>query len=214
MLICIKAAGVKTGHPQGMRAVIPHPAIGIILDEHAALSSVLRSVLLMMNRGPGDNPERFFDVMRAMLFYIDEFPERLHHPKESDLLFPRLARAAPELMPVIARLEAEHMRGEGRIRELQHLLLAWELLGEIRRTEFAEAAQNYVSFYLEHMRIEETQLLPVAKTALSESDWAFLDAEFERSRDPLAGGSYDPCYDRLFTRILTKAPAPIGVGAE
>lgn len=197
-----------------MSVALSHPAIRIILDEHTALSAVLRSVLLMMNRGPGDNPERFFDVMRAMLFYIDEFPERLHHPKESDLLFPRLARAAPELMPVIAQLEAEHMRGEGRIRELQHLLLAWELLGETRRTEFAEAAQTYVSFYLEHMRIEETQLLPVARTALSESDWTFLDHAFERGRDPLAGGSYDPCYDRLFTRILTRAPAPIGVGAE
>jgi hypothetical protein len=44
---------------------------------------------------PGDEPERFFDVLRAMLFYIDEFPERLHHPKESDLLFPKLARRVP-----------------------------------------------------------------------------------------------------------------------
>lgn len=99
---------------------MPYPALRIIRDEHAALSSLLQSVLLMIERGPDDNPERFFDVMRAMLFYVDEFPERLHHPKESDLLFPRLARAAPELMPVIQRLEAEHMRGEGRIRELQH----------------------------------------------------------------------------------------------
>lgn len=192
---------------------MPHPALHIIRDEHAALSSLLQSILLMIERGPGDNPERFFDVMRAMLFYIDEFPERLHHPKESDLLFPRLARAAPELMPVIQRLEAEHMRGEARIRELQHQLLAWELLGDARRREFSEAAKSYVAFYLEHMRTEETQLLPVAQKVLNASDWAVLDTAFQRSRDPLAGGSYDPCYDRLFTRIVTRAPAPVGVGA-
>ena len=41
---------------------------------------MLRSMLMMVERGPGDNPEKFFDVLRAMLFYIDEFPERLHHP--------------------------------------------------------------------------------------------------------------------------------------
>lgn len=191
---------------------MPHPALRIIRDEHAALSSLLQSVLLMIERGPDDNPERFFDVMRAMLFYVDEFPERLHHPKESDLLFPRLARAAPELMPVIQRLEAEHMRGEGRIRELQHQLLAWELLGDARRLEFSEAAKRYVAFYLEHMRIEETQLLPVAQKMLTDNDWAVLDAAFQRGRDPLAGGSYDPCYDRLFTRIVIRAPAPVGVG--
>ena len=32
-------------------------------------------------RGRATQPERFFDVLRAMLFYIDEFPERLHHPE-------------------------------------------------------------------------------------------------------------------------------------
>ena len=78
-----------------------YSALQIIRDEHAAVAAVLRSLLMMIERGPGDAPERFFDVLRAMLFYIDEFPERLHHPKESDLLFPRLARAAPALMSVI-----------------------------------------------------------------------------------------------------------------
>ena len=73
-----------------------HSSLQIIRDEHAAVAAVLRSLVMMMERGPGDEPERFFDVVRAMLFYIDEFPERLHHPKESDLLFPRLARVAPE----------------------------------------------------------------------------------------------------------------------
>ena len=87
------------------------PALRIIRDEHVAVAAVLRSLIHMIDRGPGDQPERFFDVLRAMLFYIDEFPERFHHPKESDLLFPKIARVAPELMPVIQRLEHDHMAG-------------------------------------------------------------------------------------------------------
>ncbi|MBA3594115.1 MAG: hemerythrin domain-containing protein [Polaromonas sp.] len=189
-----------------------HSALQIIRDEHAAVAAVLRSLVMMMERGPGDEPERFFDVLRAMLFYIDEFPERLHHPKESNLLFPRLARAAPELMPVIRRLESDHMLGEGRARELQHLLLAWELIGESRREAFTGAARAYVSFYLEHMQTEEAQLLPAAQKALSVGDWAELDVAFQANRDPLAAGARDPCYDRLFTRIVLTTPAPIGVG--
>ena len=184
----------------------------IIRDEHAALGAVLRSLLAMLRQGPGDEPERFFDVLRAMLFYIDEFPERLHHRKESELLFPRLAQADPGLLPVIRRLEDDHRQGEAKVRALQHLLLAWELLGETRRAAFERQAQEYVPFYLEHMRIEEAQLLPAARTALTAADWAELDAAFATDPDPLAAGLHDPHYDRLFTRIVLWAPTPIGVG--
>lgn len=190
-----------------------HATLQIIRDEHVALAAVLRSLTMMIDRGPGDAPERFFDVLRAMLFYIDEFPERRHHPKESDLLFPRLVRAAPGLLPVIRQLEADHMSGEAKVRELQHLLLAWELIGESRRASSTDTARVYVAFYLAHMRTEETQVLPAAEKALDASDWAELDAAFKRDRDPLAGGLRDPCYERLFTRIVLTAPAPIGVGA-
>ena len=189
-----------------------HPAARIILDEHAAVAAMLQSLLAMLRQGPGDEPERFFDVVRAMLFYIDEFPERLHHPKESDLLFPRLGRVRPDLLPVIHALEADHMKGEPRVRELQHLLLAWELVGESRRLGFEQQVQDYVRFYLEHMATEERLILPAAEQALTPADWKVLDAAFAADRDPLAGGMRDPHYDRLFTRIVRTAPAPIGVG--
>jgi hemerythrin-like domain-containing protein len=191
---------------------MPHLTLQIIRDEHAALAAVLRSLLMLVERGPQDEPERFFDVLRAMLFYVDEFPEKLHHPKETELLFPKLERAAPELRPVIARLDLDHHNGESRVRALQHLLLGWELLGDARRAAFVDAANIYVNFYLDHMRTEEAELLPVAERLLTQADWDELDAEFQATRDPLAGGVREPSYDRLFTRIVMTAPAPIGVG--
>ena len=190
-----------------------HESIRIIYDEHSALSAMLRSLGMMVERGPGDEPEGFFDVLRAMLFYIDEFPERLHHPKESDLLFPRVARLAPEVMSTIVQLEKDHAAGESAVRELQHLLLAWELVGESRRAAFDAAAKRYLAFYLEHMRLEETVILPAAQRVLSDADWKELDAAFATNCDPLTGKyPRDPAYDRLFTRIVMRAPAPIGLG--
>ena len=191
-----------------------YAASRIIREEHAGVVAVLRSLLMLIDNGPGDEPKRFFDVQRAMLFYIDEFPERRHHPKESQLLFPSLARARPDLLPVIERLEADHVTGEGRVRELQHLLLAWELIGESRRVAFVEAAHQYVSFYLQHMRCEEAEILPAAELALSPQEWAQLDKAFKNDRDPLTAGMGDPQYERLFTRIVLCAPAPIGAGQE
>jgi hemerythrin-like domain-containing protein len=188
-------------------------AIKIIHDEHVALAAVLRSLPPLVDGGPGDEPERFFDVLRAMLFYIDEFPEKRHHPKESNLLFPRVVRKAPELLAVVRKLEADHLQGERRIQQLQRQVLAWELLGESRRAEFVDALREYVAFYLAHMRTEETEVLPAARRLLDDSDWKEIDRAFLASRDPLAGGVADPVYERLFTRIVLAAPAPLGVAA-
>ena len=175
---------------------------------------MLRSIGMMVDRGPGNNPENFFDVLRAMLFYIDEFPERLHHTKESELLFPPVARLAPETREAIEKLEKDHQHGESAVRELQHLLLAWELIGDARRGAFDAAAKRYLAFYLEHMRLEETVILPVAQKVLSDADWLELDAAFATNCDPLTGKyPRDPAYDRLFTKIVSQAPAPIGLGS-
>jgi hemerythrin-like domain-containing protein len=195
-------------------AVMSHATIRIIRDEHAALSSMLTSMLMLLGRGPADEPETFFNVLRAMLFYIDEFPEQQHHPKESNLLFPKVIRAVPEVMETVKRLEHEHMSGELAVRELQHQLTAWELLGETRKEAFEAGARKYVAFYLDHMRLEESVILPAAEKALDAADWRELDAAFGSNRDPLTG-RYPPdaMYDRLFTRIVLKAPAPIGLGA-
>ena len=50
------------------------------------------------------------------------------------------------MIPVIQQLEADHMSGEAKVRELQHLLLGWELIGESRRMAFSDTARVYVAF--------------------------------------------------------------------
>lgn len=190
-----------------------HESIRIIHDEHAALTAMLHSLRMMLKRGPGKEPESFFDVLRAMLFYIDEFPEQLHHTKETELLFPPLLKRAPHLREAIEQLDKDHAHGESSVREIQHLLLAWELLGESRRAAFEQATARYLDFYLEHMRMEETVIMPEAEKVLTEADWEALDAAFSTNRDPLTGKyPHDRVYDRLFTRIVMRAPAPIGLG--
>jgi hemerythrin-like domain-containing protein len=190
-----------------------HESIRIIHDEHAALAAMLQSLRMMVKRGPGTDAGNFFDVLRAMLFYIDEFPERLHHAKETELLFPPVAKRAPHLHDAIEKLDKDHAGGEAAVRELQHLLLAWELLGESRRGAFEQATNRFLDFYLEHMRLEETVIMPEAEKLLTEADWKALDAAFATNCDPLTGKyPRDPVYDRLFTRIVMRAPSPIGLG--
>ncbi len=194
-----------------------HEAMRVIRDEHASLAAMLQSLRQMVKRGSdpqgkGEH-DRFFEVVRAMLFYIDEFPETLHHPKESELLFPRVAKAAPHTVAVIDQLERDHHQGENRVRELMHLLMAWEYLGETRREAFEVAVVKYIDFYLEHMRLEETVVMPEAEKSLTDADWHALNAAFATNQDPLNSRvPRNPQFDRLFTRIVMMAPSPVGLG--
>ncbi|MEZ5704990.1 MAG: hemerythrin domain-containing protein [Burkholderiaceae bacterium] len=195
-----------------------HEAMRVIRDEHASLAAMLRSLKQMVQLGADPDGkgehDRFFDVVRAMLFYIDEFPETQHHPKESTLLFPRVVKAAPHTMAAIDQLERDHHEGEGRVRELMHLLMAWEYMGESRRAAFETAVNEYIDFYLEHMRLEETDILPEAERFLTDDDWHALNAAFATNQDPLnTKVPRNPLFDRLFTRIVMRAPAPVGLGS-
>ena len=184
-----------------------------IRDEHASLGAMLHSLRMMLRRGPASDPQQYFDVLRAMLFYIDEFPEKLHHTKESELLFPRVLQAVPAVRETLERLEHDHQKSESGVRELQHLLSAWELLGESRRQVFEDYCLRYLDAYVEHMQLEESVILPAAEKSLSTADWEALDAAFAQNTDPLNGRlARDPVFDRLYSRIVNTAPEPIGLG--
>ena len=111
-------------------------------------------------------------------------------------------------------LDEQHARGESAIRELEHLLLAYEQLGERRRKPFITALNRYVEFYTGHMAIEDAQVMPLAEKRLTEEDWRELNAAFAENRDPLTGHTPSEEYKALFERIVTMAPAPIGLGQE
>lgn len=71
-----------------------------------------------------------------------------------------------------------------------------------------------MDFYLEHMRLEETVILPEAERLLTEADWHAMNAAFATNQNPLSGVFRAiPQFDRLFTRIAMKAPAPVGLGS-
>ncbi|MDM0073692.1 hemerythrin domain-containing protein [Variovorax sp. J2P1-59] len=184
-----------------------HPSLTIIRHEHRALSAMLRAITLLLSehRRRGTLPD--FDALQAMLFYVDEFPERLHHPKESRLLFPKLRGRNAQTDALLDRLDRDHLRGEQTIRELEHALIGFRMMSETgqrqaRQARFENLMKQYVDFYLDHMRVEEAEILPLAESVLKDDEWAELDAAFLMNRDPLAGYEADEAYRPLFKKIL------------
>lgn len=190
-----------------------HATTRIIRNEHSALAAMLRSVVLLLaqHRREGSLPD--FGALRAMLFYVDEFPEKRHHRKETELLFPKLRARTPLSRELLDRLDDDHGRGERRIRNVEHALLAFEMMGESRRKAFEQTFEHYADFYLAHMALEEREILPLAERVLTPEDWAELDEAFCTNRDALTGCDPDAEYQTLFTRIVNAVRAPIGLGA-
>ncbi|RZL92726.1 MAG: hemerythrin domain-containing protein [Variovorax sp.] len=189
-----------------------HASLTIIRREHRALSAMLRAITLLLSehRRRGTLPD--FSALRGMLFYVDEFHEMQHHPKESLLLFPKLRGRATQTDAVLDRLDRDHSQSERSIRDLEHLLLGLEMMGdtdqrESRLEKFELTFKSYVGCCFDHMRVEETEVLPLAEAVLDAKDWAELDAAFLMNRDALAGSEAEEAYRPLFKRILRSLEA-------
>ena len=189
-------------------------AINVIHDEHRSLAAVLHGMLYLVRAIRDGRAVADFQLFGAMVYYIDAFPERFHHPKEESYLFRLLRLRHPAAAAVLDRLHTEHREGELRIRELEIALRRYEHGGEPHFEAFSAAVEDYAAFHWRHMRAEEDEVLPLARAHLSPADWDEIDDAFAGNSDPLLGSAAGDEYEALFRRIAHLAPPPIGFGAE
>jgi hemerythrin-like domain-containing protein len=187
-------------------------AIRIIRDEHRAIAAILHGMLFLVRkiRDRGATPD--FNLFGAMIYYIDAFPERFHHPKEDRYLFHVLRIRHPDSVSLLDRLEEEHRTGAYKIRALEQALARYQHGGVSEFPDFAKAVEDYAAFHWNHMRAEEDEVLPLAEKHLSAADWDGVDTAFLGHVDPMHGAGAEGEYQALFTRIVNLAPPPIGVG--
>ncbi|MED5622434.1 hemerythrin domain-containing protein [Ideonella sp. BN130291] len=185
-------------------------ALAIIRDEHRVLSAMLQSMSLLLRQCRAARQPPDFRLLRTMLFYVDEYPNRLHHPKEEALLFPRVRRECPDLAEVLDQLSDDHQQGERSMHQLEHALLAYEVMGDERRAAFEQALDRYTAFYLRHMMLEERHVLRAAEERFSPEDWAELDEAFAGNRDPFTGHEPEEPFRPLYQHILASLPDPLG----
>jgi branched-chain amino acid transport system ATP-binding protein len=191
-----------------------HAGLAIIKDEHRALAAVIHGLSYLVAELEKGKAKPDFPLFHAILDYIDRFPDTLHHPKEEDFLFSALRRRTNEGGEVLALLEADHRRQKAEREALQVALVDYEREGPGAFRAFAEQAKAMVESNFRHMAAEEGVLLPLAMRVLTDGDWAAIDAAFKANADPLtgAGAKAQGEMDALFDRIMTLAPAPLGLG--
>jgi hemerythrin-like domain-containing protein len=187
-------------------------AIRIIQDEHRSLAAVLHGMLYLVREIRDHGMQPPFEVLGAMVYYIDAFPERFHHPKEDRFLFLRLRARCPQARPLLDALEAEHRVGAEKIRTLEQSLARYQQGGEAEAGAFIDVVEAYARFHWDHMAREENEVIPLARKHLTPADWEAIDAAFAGHDDPMAGEASVEDYRKLFRRIVNLAPPPIGLG--
>jgi len=216
------------------RGQVLHPASLVILQEHATISQLLDALADQLPSpsaadalpdfeavsAPPDLPlrvrppeggkksrERPFDFLRALLFCLAEFPEQ-HHRKESELLFPKLRARAPMTRRLLDRLEHEHEQGQRWLRELEHALLRFEMMGTSRRETFERLVRRHTLFQRAHMAAEERQVLPLAEQFLAEHDWRELALAFPAGADQQAASATGCDCRSVLARLGAAARGP------
>ena len=189
-----------------------HEALMIIRNEHRSIGAVLHGMQYLVSEIRTRRSKIDARVFSAMLYYLDAFPERVHHPKEDRYLLEPLRLRDKGANALVSELEREHAEGGRSLRKLEQCFIRYQEGGEEEFAAFAEAVDQFARNYWEHMRKEEELAFPAAEKAFDDSDWAVIDRAFASSVDPLAVERDTKDMQKLFARIANIAPAPIGVG--
>lgn len=185
--------------------------IDIIHDEHRALASVLQALRFVVEGIRNGKVQPDFRLLAAMVDYITQVPEKVHHPKEDDYLFPKLRSRSAEAAALIGTLEQQHSDGYRMTNALLQALIHYQSVGAAGFAAFDALVQDYLDFNWQHLNLEERELLPLARTALNEDDWRELDAEFSANFNPYQGAAGE--FAELFRKIVSLTPAPYGLGS-
>ena len=189
-------------------------ALNIISAEHRGMWRIFAALDYLRREFEKTHVRSDTESLARMLDYLDTYTARMHHPKEDDYLFSKLwARSAASHEPIV-RLKEQHREGAENLTRLKSLADAMRAGQRDSEDEFFAALQRFVDMAREHIRIEETTVMPMARKVLTAEDWAEIDAAFLKNDDPLFGTGARAEFEALRARIVALAPEPIGLGGE
>lgn len=181
-------------------------AIAILKEEHRSLGSVVRLLQQVVEDVFTHHIEADHALIACMLYYIDIFPERCHHPKEDEYLFRRLRERTASADAVLDELQAQHIRSAQMMAYLQQLFVHYLGGAPDGLRHFAEAVESYAMFLWDHMEQEENRVLPLAEKYLQPGDWRIVDEGFRANKDPLGDAHVQQEFSRLKQRIINLLP--------
>ena len=186
-----------------------------IRDEHRSLAAVIHGLEFVTRQARDQGAPPPFPLLRAMLHYIEAFPEKLHHPKEDAYLFRKLRARTNEFDATLDELERQHVDGHQLVAELARSIDAYEADPQGGLAGFATAVERFSTSQMQHMALEAKVIIPAARAHLTGEDWVEIGAAFASNGDPRFSVDNDEEFRQLFVRIINLAqPQVSGVPAR
>jgi nucleotide-binding universal stress UspA family protein/hemerythrin-like domain-containing protein len=187
--------------------------LGVIRDEHRSLAAVIHGLEFLVRDAREKRQPPSFPLLHAMLHYIKEFPEALHHPKEDAYLFRKLRERTRDFDATLDELERQHVEGHALVEELERSIAGYEADPEGGLPAFAAAVERFATSQMQHMLLETKVIAPAARKHLTVEDWIEIGVAFAGNSDPRFSVDNDEEFRQLFVRIMNLAPAAtIGSG--
>lgn len=177
-------------------------ALAIIRNEHRSLAAVVHGLEHVLRQAQKSGTAPDFTLLRAMVHYIETFPEGLHHPKEEAYLFRKLRARTHECDAVITELERQHAEGAVGFDQMRSALTVYESGVAGGAEAFAAAVSRYVETLWQHMDAEESSVMPAASRFLTADDWSEIANAFAENRDPRFDADTDASFEQLFERLM------------
>ena len=176
-----------------------------IKREHATLRAVMELLRGLLRDISAQHGEPDFGLLSAALYYIDEFPERCHHPKEDKYLFKALRQRTAAFNTMLDTLQSEHVSSAQMMREMHRALVLYQGGAPQGLSTFKSHVDVYARLHSDHMRKEEA-LLAKAPEYLTDSDWHTIAGAFIMDDDPLLSGAVRADFRKLHLRIMDLLP--------
>ncbi len=189
-------------------------ALAIIAAEHANMLRLSGALDVLGDRLAEAASAEDLHTVALIADYFQSFADRVHHPKESEVLFARVRRRSNEAAEVLERLDREHEIGPSQSARIHALAVGTPPSDRAGVVALIAEIEGFRSRLLEHMRVEEEIAFPLARRALTAEDWREIDAAFAAHVDPFTDAETEGAIVLLKARITQLLPTPEGFGGR
>jgi hemerythrin-like domain-containing protein len=177
--------------------------IAALTCDHANIAKILElleSEILAIE--VGKTPD--YPLLQDIMCYMNQYPDRFHHPRE-ELVLEKLVARDPTARTAVEDALDQHISIGLAGREFDRLLRTSDVDSVHVRERIGAAGFAYIRALRQHMLLEDKTLFPMATAALTNTDWLSVDRAIDAIEDPLFGKMIADGYERLYRLIIDQA---------
>ncbi|NMG00265.1 hemerythrin domain-containing protein [Aromatoleum toluolicum] len=150
----------------------------------------------------GEEPD--YELMADIVYYMTQYPDRYHHPRE-DAAYSRLLAHDPQAGTLIAELADEHRSIAESGARLAADLGAAAAGAMMPRATLQADVRDYATFLKDHMALEEREMFPRLAASLGADEWFLVDSAIHLAGDPIFGETVQERFKSIHRRIAGQA---------